>query len=336
MKKLCLAAALLLLLSGCAPAAETQKKELFAMDTIMTLSATGQKADAALSAAVAAINHADTLWNYEQESSELYKLNHAGTTAIQCSAETIDVLVKALKYARLTKGRFDPTIAPLSAAWDITGNPRVPSDAELAKLLPLVDYTQLVIEGDTARFAKEGMMADLGGIGKGAISDTVMQIMKDNGVNSALISLGGNIGAMGKKSGGAPYKIGIRDPDGTQNDTVGYITMTDVFVISSADNERFFIQDGVRYHHIFDPSTGKPANNGLRQVTIVSENGAMGDAYSTALFVMGLTEALSFQKAQGDFQAIWITSDKKITVTEGLRPYFTFTAADKGYTYEEG
>ena len=162
-----------------------------------------------------------------------------------------------------------------------------------------------------------------------------MQIFKKYGIKTALFSLGGNIGAMGKKNGSEDYKIGIRDPEGTQNDTVGYITKTDVFVITSSDNERFFIKDGVRYHHIFDPSTGKPANNGLKQVSIVSDNGAMGDAYSTALFVMGLEKALAFQKAQGNFEAVCITSDKKVTVTAGLRPYFTFTGAGKGYTYED-
>lgn len=231
MKKCCILIAALLLLSGCAQAAAAQNKEIFAMNTVMTLSATGGKANEALTAAVAAINRADMLWNYKQEGSELYKLNHAGTQPVQCSVETIDVLQKALKYAHLTGGCFDPTIAPITQAWDITGNPRVPSDEEIAALLPLVDYTKLTVKDDMAGFSREGMMADLGGIGKGAVSDTVMGLFKSYGVDTALISLGGNIGVMGKKSDGKAYKIGIRDPDGTQNDTIGYVTMTDVFVI---------------------------------------------------------------------------------------------------------
>lgn len=334
MKKLGIVLAAVILLCGCAPV-ETQKKEIFAMDTVMTLTATGPRAGEALSEAVKAINRADALWNDRQEGSEIYALNHSGTRGAKCSAETIGVLKEALEYARLTGGSFDPTIAPVSEAWDITGNPRVPSDAELEKLLALVGYSGLKVTGDTASFSKEGMMVDLGGVGKGAISDTVVQIFKKYGITTALFSLGGNIGAIGKKDGGKPYNIGIRDPEGTQNDTVGYISMTDVFVISSSDNERFFIKDGVRYHHIFDPATGKPANNGLKQVTVVSESGAMGDAYSTALFVMGFEKALAFQKEQGNFEAVFITSDKKVTVTEGLRPYFKFTGAGKGYTYED-
>ena len=166
MKKLSMMLVVLMLLCGCAPV-ETQKKEIFAMDTVMTLSATGQKAEEALLEAVKAINRADALWNDRQEGSEIYKLNHAGTQAVQCSAETIDVLKKAVYYAGLTNGSFDPTIAPISETWDITGNPRVPSDAELKALLPLVDYTKLNVNGNTASFSMKGMMADLGGIGKG-------------------------------------------------------------------------------------------------------------------------------------------------------------------------
>lgn len=339
MKKLCILSFLLMfLLTACAPKAASislQQKEIFAMNTVMTLSASGDKAAEALTEAVQTINKADSLWNYLNQNSEIYKLNHTDGLKIQYSSETIDVLQKALYFAERTQGTFDPTIAPVSEAWNITVNPRVPSDEELNSLLPLVDYTKLRIDGNEAWFLKSGMQVDLSGIGKGAISDTVMQIFKNYGVTTALFSLGGNIGTLGKKSDGSVYKVGIRDPEGTQNDTIGYLTLTDRFIISSGDYERFFYQDGIRYHHIFDPATGKPVNNGLRQVCIVSDTGAKGDAYSTALFIMGLEKALAFQKQQGDFEALFITSDKKIILTEGLRGIFTFTGAQKGYSYED-
>ena len=336
MKRLAALLIPLLLLSACAPRMEAQTRELFAMDTVMTLTASGEKAAEALGAAADAINGADALWNMKSETSEIYHLNHAGGAKVTLSAETIDVLKKALYYAGLTGGAFDPTIAPVSLAWDISGdNPRIPSDTELASLLPLVGYQHLSAEGGQAWFLQSGMEVDLGGIGKGAISDTLMGIFKKYGVKTALFSLGGNVGAMGQKEGGGAYKIGIQDPDGTQNDILGYLTLTDKFVITSGDYERYFIQDGVRYFHIFDPATGKPARSGLREVSIVSDNGALGDAYSTALFVMGLQKGLAFQKAQGNFEAVFVTEDKKVITTGGLKGLFTFTGGAKGYTYED-
>lgn len=337
MKRFSILFLLIFILTACAPKAASiasQQKEIFAMNTVMTLSASGENATEALSEAVKAINKADSLWNNLNQSSEIYKLNHADGGKVQCSLETINVLQKALDCAKLTQGAFDPTIAPVSEAWNITGDPRVPSDDELKSLILLVDFSKTKIQGNEAWFLKSGMKVDLGGIGKGAISDTVMQIFKNYGVETAVFSLGGNVGVLGKKSDDSAYKVGIRDPEGTQNDTIGYLTLTDRFVISSGDYERYFMKDGIRYHHIFDPATGKPASNGLRQVCIVAENGAQGDAYSTALFVMGLEKALAFQKQQGDFEALFITADKKVILTEGLRDIFTFTGAQKGYTYE--
>ncbi len=323
------------ILSSCGTAATEVKKQIFAMDTQMTLALYGDNASNAAEDAVKSINRANALWSKEIPSSEIYALNNAGAgRKARLSESTYDILQKALQFAEETGGAFDPSIGPVSEAWDIQNKKTVLSDDEIAKLLPLVGYKNIVLEEGCAYFRKNGMKADLGAIGKGYISDIVTDIFKSNNIKTAIFSLGGNVGVMGLKKDGSKYKVGIRDPEGTANDYIGYVTLTDSFIVSSGDYERFFIRDGVRYHHIFDPKTGKPAGTGLREVTVIAGNGAMADAYSTAFFVTGLDRAMEFYDKKGGFEAIFITDDKRIIATGGLRDIFTFTAADRGYKYE--
>ena len=163
----------------------------------------------------------------------------------------------------------------------------------------------------------EGFALDLGGIGKGYAAGRCKEILKAHGVTSALLSLGGNVSALGSKPDGTAWTVAIEDPDG--GDYLGTVQIADQCVVTSGGYQRYFEQDGVRYWHILDPETGKPARSGMKSVTIVSADDTLADALSTALFVMGPERAAEFWRVhRAEFGAVWLTEDGRLFVTEGL------------------
>ena len=233
------------------------------------------------------------------------------------SRETGLLLQRALEIAEMTDGAFDPTVYPLMKAWGFASesggnNYRVPTDVD--SLLSLVDYRKVrlqeITEGDNAGSfrvtfpATEPMGLDLGGIAKGYTSQKVLETIQAAGVDTAVISLGGNVGVMGTKPDGSSWTVGVRDPNGDENDYLATLSLTGQaqpqYVITSGGYERYFEQDGVRYHHILDPHTGYPADTGLLSVTVVSSDGTLADALSTALFVMGRDKAQDYWRQHSD------------------------------------
>jgi thiamine biosynthesis lipoprotein len=191
-----------------------------------------------------------------------------------------------------------------------------------------VDYSQISVSGNTVSLKKEGAGVDLGGIAKGFAADEIARVLKENGVTSAVLSLGGNVGVIGEKPDGSPWGVGIRDPHGTANEYVGILKLRDTFAVTSGGYERSFEQDGVTYHHIFDPKTGYPANNGLISVTIVSNDSTYADSLSTALYVMGYDKAMAFYEQYKDFEAVFITDQNLIRCTPGIASDFILTKSD--------
>ena len=224
---------------------------------------------------------------------------------------------RALEIAAETNGAYDPTVYPLMRAWGFTdGNYRVPADAELDALLQTTGWTEVSVDGTTASLP-EGFALDLGGIGKGYAAGRCKEILKAHGVTSALLSLGGNVSALGSKPDGTAWTVAIENPDGGAY--LGTVQITDQCVVTSGGYQRYFEQDGVRYWHILDPETGKPARSGMKSVTIVSADDALADALSTALFVMGPERAADFWRVhRAEFGAVWLTDDGRLFVTEGL------------------
>lgn len=318
-KRLCslLAAALLLSFCGCADNRKTTR-QFFAMDTVMELTAYGPKAETALDAAEAEIYRLDGLLSVGQPGSEITKLN-AGDSDV--SGETAELIAAALEQARRTEGAFDPTLYPVVEAWGFfSGDYRVPEDAELQALLTNTGWEAVQVSGTTVALP-EGFAIDLGGIGKGYASLRVKQILQERGVCSALISLGGNISALGKKPDGSPWIIAVQNPAG--EGYLGTLEIDNQCVITSGGYQRFFEENGVRYWHILDPDTGKPARSGMVSVSIVSDDDAAADALSTALFVMGPERAERFWRENADsFEAVWQTEDGGLFVTEGLKDRF--------------
>lgn len=306
---------------------ESLSSELYAMDTVMSLTAYGPNAKKALTAAETEINRLDALFSISSESGDIYRLNQAGTGEL--SEDSRSLLSSALTYYKETDGVFDCTIEPVMEAWGFTSqNYRVPDDSELDALLSHVDASAVSLNGNQATLPAD-VRIDLGGIAKGFTSARVMKVFAENGVTSGIISLGGNVQTLGKKPDGSLWRVGVQDPNDL-NSMFAIVEVSDEAVITSGAYQRYFEQDGVHYHHIIDPRTGYPANNGLISVTIISPDGTLADALSTSLFIMGPEKAAAFwQNHRDQFDAIMMTDDGDVLVTSGLADRCQITGGGK-------
>lgn len=314
---LCLA---LLLLSGCG-GVERSAETIYAMDTVMTVTVYAETGDAqaALLAAEEEINRLDALLSISDEKSDIYLLNQKCGGAV--SEETYGLLQRALDIAELTGGDYDPTVYPLMEAWGFrSGEYRVPTQTELTALLSKVGHERVCM-GDVVSLPEGGGM-DLGGIAKGYTSEQVLGVLAAEGVGSAVISLGGNVGTLGRKPDGSPWVVAIRDPEGEESSYIATLRLGQaegcVYAITSGGYERYFEQDGTRYHHILDPKTGYPAETDLRSVTIVSQDGTLADALSTAMFVKGFDGAVDFWRQHAEEFGMVLVTEDGIYATSGL------------------
>lgn len=294
-------------------------KDIFAMDTYMTVTAYGPEAKTAVDKAIDEINRLETVLSAEKRESDIYKLNKTGYAVL--SKDTKDVVSDALDIYNSTSGAFDISIYPLMVKWGFTTQKyNVPSENEISELIDNVDSSKIEFDGKSGEIKlPKGMKIDLGGIAKGYTSSRVMQIFKDCGVKSGLVSLGGNVQVLGTKTDGTNWQIAIENPDKSK-DYIGVVSVKNKAVITSGGYERYFERDGKTYHHILNPKTGYPAESGLKSVTIVSDNGTLADALSTSLFVMGKEKAIDYwREHKNEFDAVFVEDDGSITITEGLK-----------------
>ena len=302
-------------------------RDFFAMNTNIRLEAYGNGAADALALAQARIEELEGLWSVTDEVSEIYALNHSGGQPVSVSDDTAAVVSFALEMAEETAGALEPTIYPVLTAWGFTTDEhRVPSQEEIDGLLASVDYRRVSVNGNTIQM-EPGMMLDLGAVGKGYASDEVEELLRAEGVTSALLDLGGNIVMIGSRPDGSDWRLGLQSP--FENDTVGVLTASDCAVVTSGNYENFFTADnGTIYGHIIDPAAGCPVNNDLASVTIVAKDGKLCDALSTSLFVMGTDGAIEYWREHPTFEMILITQEHQVLVTEGLEGQFTL---EEGY-----
>ncbi|MDO4156787.1 MAG: FAD:protein FMN transferase [Oscillospiraceae bacterium] len=303
---------------------EKVTRDFFAMDTYICLTAYGENGEAGIIAAENCIQDLDARLSTGNASSEIAQLNANG--AGRLSEDTCVILQEALHLQKETNGAFNPLMYPIMQAWGFpTQEYRIPDDSELQKLLSLIkpENMQFSLETGTVSFSVSGMELDLGGIAKGYTSDAVMDCFCSSGVTSGMVSLGGNVQTIGTKPDGSLWRVAIRHPD-KEKDFLGILETKDCAVITSGGYERYFEENGVRYHHIMDPATGKPADSDLLSVTIVSQNGLLADGLSTALFVMGLDKAISYWQAHAStFDAILYATDGTLYVTAGIQDDFS-------------
>lgn len=278
----------LLCLGGC----QTQSREtVFAMDTVMDLQVWGPDSKKAVQTVRHLLTDLEDNWSAQMEDSKISALNRGEVVA--------DALLdKVQTLSQRTGGAFDPQLYTLLSAWGFYDKQyRVPTQAQIDE-------------------ASKDSKWDLGGAVKGYAGDLAVERLQALDVDYAILNLGGNIQTYGNKPGGEPWSIGIQNPDG--GDYLGLVSVVGTMsVVTSGDYQRYFEQDGIRYHHILDPETGFPADSGLRSVTVICRDGLTADCLSTALFVMGLEEGSAFWRNSDDFEAVFITNDGSIYATQG-------------------
>ena len=311
----------------------------FGMGTVISQKIYGDNSQKAANEAFEKIRYLEALMTINSQGGDINKLNeNAGKGYVKLKPETLVILKSSLEISKLSEGAFDISVAPIVKLWGIgKGSPKVPSQIELEELLPLIDYKNVHIDekNNLAKLERVGQMVDLGGIAKGYAGDAVLEVYKRNGIHSALINMGGNVVTLGSRPDGSSWSIGIQNPGAVNGSYIGTVKVSDKAVVTSGGYERNFEKDGKRYHHIIDPKTGKPAESGLMSVTIVADSSTDADGLSTAAFVLGVEKGVQLIKHYRQAEAIFITIDKKIYVTEGLKKRFVLCDENGEFKYAE-
>lgn len=297
--------------------------DLFAMDTYMNLRAYGDNAEDALQAASERIQSLEHTLSVTDEKSDIWKINNSEGKGADVSDDTLKLINAAKQFGADTAGALDITVYPVLREWGFTtGEYTIPSEQRIDELLEKVDFAQINVNGSHVTVPAD-VCIDLGSLAKGYTSDAVMEELSSRGVESAIISLGGNVQALGSKPDGSMWSVAVVDPFESGTDMC-IVKVSGKAVITSGSYERFFTgDDGKNYWHIIDPADGYPADNGIVSATIISDSGLMCDALSTAMFVEGKQNAIDYWRTHGGFDMILVTDDKHILYTEGISDVFT-------------
>lgn len=254
-------------------------------------------------------NRYDKLFDLYDDASDIARINAAGGAPVEVDPATAEVVQAGLDWSAQSGGRFDITIGAVSTLWNFDTGVR-PADADIAAALPHVGWRNVSVGGTTVQLADPAAKLDLGGIAKGFIADKLADALRARGVESALISLGGNIFALGSKPDGSAWNVGIRDPnDPGGNTVVDTVSVRNCSVVTSGLYERTFEQDGQRYWHILDPRTGHPVATDVVSDTVISPTSTAGDALSTTLFVAGISAGQELADTYDDTAALFLDKD---------------------------
>lgn len=302
------------------------KREFFAMDTFVSAKVKGFAAKDAAGGISTLVRELDSkqLSRYTS-GSEISRINSEAETVL--SDEMRDYITELLEVGKMSGGKFDIALGAVSDLWSFNDSPRVPSTDELTEALSRSGSDKLSLSGNTLTRA-DGCIIDLGSAGKGIALDKVKSYLSDKKISSAVVSVGGSVLLYGKGS----FNVGVRDPWGEAGRSVMTVKLGAGCVSTSGSYERYFEQGGKRYHHILDPDTGLPVENGLVSVTVISDSGLLSDTLSTACFVLGAEGGAKLAAKYG-CEAIFITEDKKVICTDGIKPNVSVLA--DGYTVVE-
>lgn len=299
-------------------AQEKDIRSFEAMNTFMVLKSYGRKSVRSNILAQARIFELEDCISVTKKESDIFKVNNANGAEIVLQEDAFCPLQFALNMAGESEGLFNPLLYPVIREWGFTtGVYKVPESSVISALMQNTDYTTVVLDKKKKSVKiRPDMMIDLGAVGKGYAGDCAIQLLRANGIKSAILDLGGNVQTIGKKPDGSLWSVGIKNPWG--EGSVAGLKISDKAVITSGGYERFFEQDGKRYIHIFDGKTGYPVENEISSVTIVCKSGLLGDSLSTTLFVMGVEKAIDFWQNRRDFDMLILTNDQTLFYTKTL------------------
>ena len=335
MKKIiCALTTCILTISICSSCASQKnkyyEKSNIVMDTAVTLSANGEKSKEAVEESFKKLDEINEMASASISTSDVYKINSSsGKNYVKVHPETLKMIETSIKYSKLSDGAWDITLGPIINLWGIgTDNERLPSDEEIKAKLPLVGYEKISInENDSSvMLQKERMAIDLGGIAKGFAADEVLKIYKKYNIKNGLINLGSSsIYALGKNKDNNEWSVGIKHPRSEDpNEYMGIIKLSNESLSTSGDYERCFIKDNKRYHHIIDPKTGYPVDNGVMSDTIVidggtPDNGMLSDILTTTVFALGPEKGINLINNLSGVSCEITTSDYKVYTSNGFK-----------------
>ena len=309
----------------------------FVMDTVVELKLYGKNSQQAADEIERRLQQYEQQYSMYIETSQISRINeNAGKQYTAVSEECLKLLNRSLEISSEFDGLFDITIAPLTELWAITSDhPRVPSQQEIDQAKALVDYHDLLIDGDQVMLARSGQAIDLGAVAKGASCDIVREVAEEYEIRTGYVSIGGNLVVLGNSPDGEEYRFAIRDPQGDASEYFATLSLTGKTMATTGGYERWFEQDGKRYHHVLDPRTGYPAESDLLSVSVVSEDGLLADCLSTALFVAGKDAALQ-RMQQEDYQLIVVDTDGNVYYSPSLQGNLQPNSQNtRGYQFQQ-
>ncbi len=329
----------ILIITGCGKRSSEEEpstiKTNFVMGTMVTVTVYGENRNEVAREVLDELDRIEKLMSINLDDSEIIRVNkNAGIKPVKVSDDTYKVVQTACEFAEKTDGLFDPSVGPLVQLWGIgSKNARVPSKEEIAQILPLINYKNIILNEreKTIYLSKPGMIIDVGGIAKGYAADRGVEIFKQHNVKYGYVNIGGNVIVHGAKPDKSLWKIGVQDPRAPKRgDLMGVIEMHDQAIVTSGDYERYYTdKNGKRYHHILNPKTGYPAEAGLISASTIGDNSLRADALSTSVFLLGAEKGQQLAEKEG-FKVILITDKKKVIKSSELGDKFEITV--EGYT----
>lgn len=289
----------------------------YALDTMCTISAYGLNSKKAVLDSIDKLKKLENKLSVHRDKSDISVLNREKINSVD--DDIYNMLKTALKVSEDTEGAFDITVKPLVDLWNIKGNGPVPSAEDITYRLNSISYKNIQLAQNDIKLIGKETQIDLGGIAKGYCADAIAKVLTDHGIKSAIIDLGGNVRTIGNKKG-KTWKIGIQDPEGKRGEYFGVLGISNKCVVTSGGYERYFVEDGKVYHHIIDPRTGYPVDSDITSVSIIADDGAMADALSTAVYVMGVEKGVELLKSHQYSGIGYIITDKngKVLTSENI------------------
>lgn len=309
------------LFSGCSFKPSPISKTGFYFDTVISVTIYDSNDEALLDECFVLADKYENMLSRTKEGSDIWNINHAKSMPVSVSKDTADLLSISLKYAKLSDGKVDPTIGAISPLWNFSESSDhiIPDYDKLTEAVSHVNYKSITISDNRSVTLSDSLaQIDLGFIAKGFIADRMKDYLCSQGVESALINLGGNVVAIGSKPNGDSFHVGIQEPFAATGSTAATLPVNDLSVVSSGIYERYFELNGNIYHHILDTETGYPIRNNLFEVTILSPYSVDGDALSTTCLVLGLEKGMELIESLDGIEALFITDDGVLHTSSGV------------------